>query len=542
MRRSALIAMVAAAGLAVGLAAELVSDASASRAAADLATGWTLLACGLWGHRHRPGELRWLLVAAAGIAWFGGNFADADSAAVSSAGAALIYLHRGPLVHATVARAGSRSVFAVLAVAAGYASALITGSGNAQLTVGAAILLAAFAIQAVARSGVRMGRPELLAAGSQLALAVGLMLAGATALADVSPRAADATLFGYEAALVGSALLLMAVPRSELRARTKLADLVVELGPARRSQTVREALRRALGDPTLEVGYWLAAAQRYVDLEGRPVQLPSPDSGRAATLVESDGERIAALVHDASVLDDESLVEAVQEATMLVLANARLEAEVGMQLGELRASRQRIVQARDEQRRRLARRLTDGAGRRLGEVAEAVGRAGSQWPPGEQDVELFELIEQELAHARDEVSELARGVHPRVLTERGLAAALSELADRAGGRVELQAPVERLPAPLEAAVYFLCSEAFANVAKYARASRVRCEVTRADGQVNVTVVDDGVGGADAGHGSGLRGLADRIEALGGSFDVASPPGAGTTVRAELPLDGAQSAV
>jgi signal transduction histidine kinase len=399
-----------------------------------------------------------------------------------------------------------------------------------------------FAIQAIARRGARMGRPELLATGSQLALALGLMLAGATALADVSPRAADATLFGYEAALAASALLLVAVPRYELRTRTRLADLVVELGPARRSETVREALRRALGDPALEVGYWLARAQRYVDFEGRPVELPRGDSGRAATMVESDGQRIAVLVHDPSVLDDESLVEAVQEATTLVLANARLEAEVGMQLGELRASRQRIVQARDDQRRRLARRLTDGAGRRLGEVAEAVGRARAQWAAGAQDVELFELIEQELAHARDEVSELARGVHPRVLTERGLAAALSELADRAAASVALRVSAERLPAPIEAAVYFLCSEAFANVAKYAGASQVRCDVTRVDGQVDVTIVDDGVGGADAGRGSGLRGLADRIEALGGSFGVASPPGAGTTVRARLPLDGAQSAV
>jgi signal transduction histidine kinase len=225
-----------------------------------------------------------------------------------------------------------------------------------------------------------------------------------------------------------------------------------------------------------------------------------------------------------------------------VLANARLEAEVGIQLGELRASRQRIVQARDEQRRRLARRLTDGAGRRLGEVAEAIDRARSQAPPGAQDVELLDLIERELAHARDEVRELARGVHPRVLTEHGLAAALSELADRAGAPVELAAPTERLPAPIEAAVYFVCSEALANVAKYAGASQVRCEVRRLDGRVSVTVVDDGVGGADPRHGSGLRGLADRIDALGGSFDVASPRDKGTTVRAQLPLDGAQSPV
>jgi signal transduction histidine kinase len=328
----------------------------------------------------------------------------------------------------------------------------------------------------------------------------------------------------------------VAVPVRELRRRATVADLVVELGPARRSHSVRDALARALGDPTLEIGYWLPDAGRYVDLDGRPVELPGRDTGRAATIVEHDGERVAALVHDAAALDAPPLAEAVQEAAGLVLANARLQAEVGAQVQQLRASRQRIVEARDEQRSRLSSRLHEGAERRLGEVAEAVERARAHAAASGQDLELLDMIDSELAKARDELRELGRGIHPRVLTERGLGAALEALAERAAMPVELGAPPRRLPGPVEAAAYFVCSEALANVAKYARASHARCEVSCDDGWVRIAVVDDGVGGADPARGSGLRGLADRVEALGGRLAVTSAVGAGTTVRAELPLD------
>jgi signal transduction histidine kinase len=227
----------------------------------------------------------------------------------------------------------------------------------------------------------------------------------------------------------------------------------------------------------------------------------------------------------------------VREATELLFANWSLEAEVATQLGELRASRGRIVQARDEQRRRLARLLHDGAERRLVEVGAAVARARSQAAPDLRDLDLLDVLTRELEAARDELGALARGIHPRALTESGLAAALSALVDRAAIRIELIAPAERMPAPIEAAAYFVCSEAVTNVAKYAHASRVRCEVLRRDDLVAVAVVDDGVGGADPGAGSGLRGLADRIDALGGRFTVTSPAGKGTIIRAELPLEG-----
>ncbi len=538
MRRGWIIAIAAAAGTAFAVIAELVADAGPATSLADLATGLTIFGCGLWGARQRPAELRWRLLAFAGIAWFAGNFADAGVTVASSIGTALLYLHRGPLVHAAVT--GSRTRYRplmVLAVMAGYAAALVTGTPNGALTLVAAALVAALAASTLARRGVHVPRHERLVAGSQLTLAAALVLASVTALAGVTYGIAEGSLYGYETGLSVSALLLAAALGSESRVRARLADLVVvELGPARRSETVRGALARALGDPSLQVGYWMSDAGRYVDADGLTVTLPSPDDRRAAMVLERDGEPMAALVHDPAAFEDPSLFEAVREATALLLANSRLEAEVATQLGELRASRGRIVQARDDQRRRLARLLHNGAERRLSEVGAAVAQARAQAPPDLRDLDLLDLLTSELEQAREELGALARGIHPRALTESGLAAALSALVDRAPIPIELVTPAERLPAPIEAAAYFVCSEAVTNIAKYASASHVRCEVLRSDARVHVAVVDDGVGGADPRSGSGLRGLADRIDALGGTFTVTSPVGRGTTIRAELPLE------
>ena len=539
MRRGPIIAIVAAAGGAFAIIAEHVAGAGLGTSAADLATGLTIFASGLWGALRRPAELRWLLLAFAGIAWFVGNFADAGSTVISSIGSALLYLHRGPLVHATVTGSWSRHrPIVALAVVAGYAAALTTGTPDSILTLIAAGLVGALVTSTLARRRSHASRHDLLLAGSQLTLAAALALAGVTALANVGSATAEGSLYGYEAGLGVSALLLAAAVASQSHALTILADrVVVELGPARRANTMRGALARALGDSSLEFGYWMAAAGRYVDADGLTVTLPDAGDHRAAMLIERDGEPMAALVHDPAVLEDPSLLEAVREATALILANSRLESEVATQLGELRASRGRIVRARDEQRRRLARLLQSGAERRLGEVGAAVARAREQASPDLRDLDLLDLLTTELEAARDELAALARGIHPRALTESGLGKALAALVERAAVPIELSAPAERLPAPIEAAAYFVCAEALTNVAKYASASRIRCEVSHAAGSVRVAVADDGVGGADPGAGSGLRGLADRIDALGGTFTVTSPPGSGTVISAELPLEG-----
>jgi signal transduction histidine kinase len=531
MSKSRISAGVVVIVAALGIVAELVSDAGPGPAAADLATGWVLLGCGMWGGRQRPREMRWSLLVLASAAWFAGTFA-----------ATLVYLHRGPLVHALAGGSPARASLRVTVVVAGYVTALVTGSLDGPVTVATAVLVAAVAAASWRSRGASSTGAHRLEVGALIALSGALALAGLTALAQVSSSGADVTLYAYELALGASALMLAAVPGSESRARARLADLVVELGAERGSPTVRGALAGALGDPSLQVGYRLPGAEGYVDLGGRPVELPSDGSLRAVTIVEHGGEPVAAVVHDAAILDDPALAEAVQEAATLVLANAALEAVVGTQLGELRASRRRIVEARDEQRRRLSQQLHDGAVRRLGEVAAAVARARTQAGTSAESHELLDLVDSELRLAREELVALARGIHPPTLTERGLSAALSALAERAPVPVDLVAPAQRLPARIEAAAYFVCAEALTNVTKYACASRVRCEVTLRAGSLLVVVADDGVGGADPARGSGLRGLADRVEALGGRFAMTSPPGEGTSLRVELRLDrGSQGA-
>jgi PAS domain S-box-containing protein len=215
----------------------------------------------------------------------------------------------------------------------------------------------------------------------------------------------------------------------------------------------------------------------------------------------------------------------------------RLNAELQARLQELAASRARIVAAGDVERRRLERNLHDGAQQRLVTLAlyMRVGLAKLESDPAAARATLEEAGD-ELALALDELRELARGLHPAVLTDRGLRAAVEALADRAPVAVEIAPiPDQRLPEPVEAAAYYLIAEALTNVAKYARASLVTVRVAATDAAVLVEVSDDGVGGADPGAGSGLRGLADRVEALGGSLEVVSPAGGGTSLRAEFPL-------
>jgi signal transduction histidine kinase len=203
---------------------------------------------------------------------------------------------------------------------------------------------------------------------------------------------------------------------------------------------------------------------------------------------------------------------------------------------ELEASRARIVAAGDDARRKLERNLHDGAQQRLVSLSLSLRLAQTQLRTNPEVAEnLLESSREELAQALEELRELARGIHPAVLTDRGLDAALEALAARAPLRVEVEAPEEKLPAPVEAAAYYVVSEALANVTKYAEASMVKVSVERANGYARVEVVDDGVGGADPERGSGLRGLQDRLASLNGTLEIESVPGSGTRVRAEIPL-------
>ncbi len=296
-----------------------------------------------------------------------------------------------------------------------------------------------------------------------------------------------------------------------------------------------DELARALGDETLTLAFWLPEHGRYVDSTGQELELPPIGSGRSVTPVERDGARIAAIIHDASLTEDSELVDAVGSAAALALENERLDAELRARLEDLRASRARLVEAGMAERRRLERDLHDGAQQRLVSLALSLRLARNKVAPDPDGaVEVMDGAARELELALEELRELARGIHPAVLSDRGLDAALRTLATRAPLPVDLHSDVNGVPDAVESAAYFVVSEALTNVAKYANASSAVVHVEQAQGFVLVAVSDDGVGGADPSAGSGLRGLGDRISALDGRLEVDSAPDRGTTVRARIP--------
>jgi signal transduction histidine kinase len=342
-------------------------------------------------------------------------------------------------------------------------------------------------------------------------------------------------LLAYEVAMVVVAGALLAGLLLGPGEGVGVADLVVQLGQSR-SRTLRWELARAIGDPALEIGYWLPEAGTFVDAGGATLPLPGAGSGRSATVVEREGRPAAVLIHDAVVLSDQALLDAVAAAARLESANARLNAEVRAQIAELAASRRRILEAGDQARLRLERRLHDGAGRRLEELQETLSRVRLD-ATGQQTRDQIARGEDQLRQAAEELRQLAQGLHPRALSEHGLAGALAGLAEGSPVPVEISVASSRLAPHVEAAAYFVCSEGLANVAKYAAASRAAISVTPGPGTIVIVVSDDGVGGADPRTGSGLTGLADRVETLGGTFRVESMPGRGTRLAAEIPLGG-----
>ncbi len=328
--------------------------------------------------------------------------------------------------------------------------------------------------------------------------------------------------------------LLAGLLRAHL-ARATLGDLILELEKTP-PQGVRDALARTLGDPSLEIVFWLPERGEFVDLSGESVSLPAEGANRAVTKLEHDGVPIAALVHDPTLLDEPQLVRAAGAAAGFAIENARLHADMRAQLSKVQESRVRIVEAADEERRRIERDIHDGAQQRL--VALALQLRGAQRQLGSAgDPEIDKLLVasvDELQAAVEELRELARGVHPAILSEEGLEPALESLTSRTPLPVSLDVSGEGLSAPVQATAYFVVCEALANVVKHSGASKVRVSAGRRNGLFVVEVVDDGIGGAYAEGGSGLRGLADRVEALGGRLLIDSPPQRGTRIVGEIP--------
>lgn len=323
------------------------------------------------------------------------------------------------------------------------------------------------------------------------------------------------------------------------RARGALGELVVRMDSLPEPDDLREALAKALRDPSIEIGYWSRDVQAYVDAEGHPVHLPeNADPERAHTPIVHAGEPVAAIVHDIALVEEREVVEAAVAAARLALVNERLQAEVRAQLAETQASRARIVEAADAERRRLERDLHDGAQQRLVSVSLALRMLQRRATSVDEDISVdLGRAADDLREAIDELRDLAQGIHPPILTEEGLAPALETLAERAPFPVQVVgATDERLPDTIEATVYFIASEALTNAAKHSGATKAEVHLTRDRGWLHVEVTDNGTGGADATAGSGLVGLADRVAAAFGTLEMRSPPGGGTVLSARLPCE------
>jgi signal transduction histidine kinase len=640
---------------------------------------------GLLGWTQRPHNRTGKLMVAVGFAGLVNGLTGANYSVPWTLGALFGSLFLAVFVHLLLAYPSGQLIsrYGRVLVAAGYATALLAAlfelmfppehtckphacpdnllevsrdhaANVAQTAVFTTIVVVLFAGAFVLLSGRwrratpamrRMLRNVYLAGGlSIILLGVGFLVSPFSGIGELVLSLAlivtfTAVPFLFLAGLLGTTL-----------ARGAVFDATFRPIPERATPgEVQEGLREALRDPTVEVAYWYDEGGHYVDVDGNTFELPQDTRRRVVTRLDYADTPVAAIVHDAALVQQPELLDTVASAArvalerdkLLVEVRARAERYRGLlqampdlmfrisrdgtylaynapnvgdllvknvvgltvwdrlprdlaervlnagraaldqrgeptvieytlefdgvprqyegrfaasgddeflmivreiterkrQQAELEASRARIVAAGDEARRKFERNLHDGAQQRLVSLSLALRLAESRLRTDPAEAEnLLEAAREELAQALEELRELARGIHPAVLTDRGLEAALEALAARSPLLVEIEGPDCELPPPVETAAYYVVSEALANVTKYAHASSVKVTVARSNGSALVEVEDDGVGGADPGRGSGLRGLDDRVASLGGTLAVDSPPGAGTRVRAEIPLE------
>jgi signal transduction histidine kinase len=570
---------LAGAGFVLGLAVLALTlnneelDLAGLWAAGGLVVGWSFIGVGLFAWRRRPDNRVGMLMAATGFAWLAAGLGLSDLSLLFTIGKVLGSLYLAIFLHLMLAFPGGRlqGRFEKRIVASAYvlttvgliplwlvadpaeldceecAENLLLVESNEELfnTIGAVLnLLGAVLVGAVLFILVRRWRRatpsqrRLLVPVYSAGVAVTIVLIGVV-LVQTSGSLNTATLDVIVlATLIPFGLVpymfLATLVRARMIQTGAVGELIARMGEAPRRGQLRDELSRALGDPTIELVYWLPDGERFVDARGRTVELPAPGSGRGVTRIEREGELVAAIVHD--VLSFEKELDAIGAAAAIALENERLDAELRAKVSELRDSRSRMLRIGLEERRRLERDLHDGAQQRLVSLALDMRLARDRMRDDPDAAErLLDGAGAELDAALEELRELARGIHPAVLSDRGLDAALETLARRAPLPVELNRHAdERLPEAIELAAYFVVSEALTNVAKYAGASHATVNVGRVNGKLVVEVADDGVGGADPENGTGLRGLADRLAVIEGRLEVDSLPGEGTTIRARIP--------
>ena len=501
--------------LAWAVAAEAVgTDVNAVVVAGDLLVGmvWIGASVVLW----RDERTRRMAALSAGFAaaWLAGSIEPA-----------LVVLHRGPLLHLVLAYPNGRldsSTARVLVAGAYVQGALGAELDGAGWTLAfAAVLAGAASIHALAATGaIRRSRlvPWGIGAGAGGVLTIGAVSGLAGGDADV--------LLPYQLVLIAGGLFALVDLRAARWSEASIAGLVVDLGERAVGGVVRNRIARAIGDPTLDVAYVLDESRPPVDEHGQIVELPADRASRVVTPVDLAGRRLALLIHDPAVAADPSLIDAATGALSVAVANAQLQTTVRTSLADVEASTRRLLDAADTERRRLGAELRADVEPLLREAADELRTAGAE-------TTLVSRVDA----VRAELFRLAGGLDPVLLERRGLVAALRELADHAGVPVSVSAPDLRFPPELERCVWFTCSEAVANSLKHARAARLDIVVHAAGGVVEVTVSDNGTGGADPARGSGLRRLGGRVEAVGGTLAIRSPVGEGTRIVARLPLRG-----
>jgi signal transduction histidine kinase len=475
--------------------------------ALDIAVGVAFLIAAVT-FRRTPAHT--VLLAATGLLWFAGDFVGV-----------LVFAHRGPLTHFLLLYPDTRlrSWLKRSVVVGAYVASFVYPIG--QLAVVTAMLFVAVLVAGV------VGTPRVPSASRRSAR---LATAGAALLWGPLTAAAVARLAGvridgfmlvtYQIALV-AILIVIAIDNRYRMSRTAIVtSLAVDLGEGG-VRSLRDVLAEVLGDPSVVVG--LVGHDGFTDEAGRPVVLNLASTQVVTDLFEGD-HRIAMLQHDAALLRDKKLLDSVTALAAVALANARLQHEVRARIAVVEASRRRLLAVADDERDRLEAQLQVSVLTRLAHVEALLGRFGSA-----------DLCRQ-LESTRHTIRAFARGVYPRRLEELGLAV-LREMTLPVE-HVEVKVPDERFPPDVEAAAYFLCVEALTNVAKYAQATATRVSIEVADQGLTVEVADNGIGGADPAKGTGLVGLQDRLNVLGGVLAVESP-GRGTRVRGVIPLKSSE---
>ncbi|MDF2748334.1 MAG: hypothetical protein K0S98_2621 [Propionibacteriaceae bacterium] len=475
--------------------------------ALDIAVGIAFLLAALT-FRRTPAHAA--LLAATGLLWFAGDLVGV-----------LVFAHRGPLTHFLLLYPDTRlrSWLKRSVVIGAYVASFIYPIG--QLTVITAALFVAVLIAGV--DGTPHVPPASLRSTRLASVGAALLwgLLTAAAVARLAGARIDGfMLVAYQIALVAILTAIAIDNRYRLSRTAIVTSLAVDLGEGS-VRSLRDVLAEVLGDPAVVVG--LVSDDGLTDEAGRPVVL-NPTSSQVVTDLFEGNHRIAVLQHDAALLRDKKLLDSVTALAAVALANARLQHEVQARIAVVEASRRRLLAVADDERDRLEAQLQDSVLTRLAHVEAVLGRFGSADLCGQ------------LESTRDTIRAFARGVYPRRLEEVGLAV-LREMALPVD-HVEVNVPDERFLPDVEAAAYFLCVEALTNVAKYAQATATRVSIEVADQTLAVEVADNGIGGADPAKGTGLLGLQDRLDVLGGVLAVESS-GRGTRVRGAIPLKSSE---